>query len=319
MASGINLDGFRLAITGVDGFVGRHLAKIAADRGAVVFGVGRSEHLDAALRTVMHEYISADLRSVWPLTQQVDAVVHLAGLSAVGPSFDQPQRYIEENSAIVTMMCERLLEHDRPPRVIGVSTGAVYQNPAEGAPIDEATLTHPGSPYALSKLLVETQLSYYRSRGLDAIVARPFNHVGPGQRGGFLIPDLVRRLTELAPGQPLTVGELGNSRDYTHVADVAEAYLLLASAPDLRHNLYNVASGRSTESGRILEIICRLLGREVPELRVNPSLLRPNDPRVITGSAARLRQDTGWVATRSLEEAIIDFIDALVADGSTTV
>ena len=317
MASGINLDGFRLAITGVDGFVGRHLAKSAADQGATIFGVGRSEHLDPALHVRLREYITADLRSVWPLTQQVDAVVHLAGLSAVGPSFDQPQRYIEENSAIVTMMCERLLEHDRPPRVIGVSTGAVYQNPAEGAPIDEATLTHPGSPYALSKLLVETQLSYFRSRGLDAIVARPFNHVGAGQRGGFLIPDLVRRLTELAPGQPLTVGELGNSRDYTHVADVAEAYLQLASAPALRHEMYNVASGRSTEGRRVLEIICRLLGREVPELRVNPSLLRPNDPRVITGSAARLRQDTGWVATRSLEEAIADFIAASADDDST--
>jgi GDP-4-dehydro-6-deoxy-D-mannose reductase len=81
--------------------------------------------------------------------------------------------------------------------------------------------------------------------------------------------------------------------------------------------MYNVASGRSTEGRRVLEIICRLLGREVPELRVNPSLLRPNDPRVITGSAARLRQDTGWVATRSLEEAIADFIAASADDDST--
>lgn len=154
------------------------------------------------------EYITADLRSVWPLTQQVDAVVHLAGLSAVGPSFDQPQRYIEENSAIVTMMCERLLEHDRPPRVIGVSTGAVYQNPPEGAPIDEATLTHPGSPYALSKptgrnttvVLSQSRSRRNRRETVQSRRCRP-------KAAGFLIPDLRQAAHRTRTEQPLTVGE----------------------------------------------------------------------------------------------------------------
>lgn len=98
--------------------------------------------------------------------------------------------------------------------------------------------------------------------------------------------------------------------------DVAEAYLY-CSVPALRHEMYNVASGRSTEGRAFSRSSADSSDARYPSLRVNPSLLRPNDPRVITGSAARLRQDTGWVATRSLEEAIADFIAASADDDST--
>ena len=117
----------RLVITGVDGFVGRHLAHIAAESGLEVFGISRSPEADAELRSDLASYTSADLRREWPDGVPTDAaVVHLAGLAAVGRSFDRPQEYIDGNSAMVTNMCEALVSSGFTGRVVGVSTGAVY-------------------------------------------------------------------------------------------------------------------------------------------------------------------------------------------------
>lgn len=302
------LEGARIAITGVDGFVGRHLARAAAAGGATVLGIGRAPGCSAELRPFLDRYLPADLREEWPLREPVDAVVHLAGLSAVGPSFADPQRYLADNSAMVTVLCEALVAHDAGTRLLGVSSGAVYAPPGPGAAVGEEHPLAPSSPYALSKVVVEQQLAYYRRRGLDAVVARPFNHAGPGQGPGFLVPDLVRRVAALAEGEPLTVGDLSRARDYSHVADVARAYLRLAVAPSLAHEVYNVASGRATSGEEILDRVCAALGRRRPALRVDEGLLRPGDPAVVVGSAERLRRDAGWRPELGVDDVIRDVV-----------
>ena len=169
------------------------------------------------------------------------------------------------------------------------------------------------SPYAVSKVLVENQLAYYRGRGLDTVVARPFNHSGPGQGPGFLIPDLIRRVTDSSSEDVLSVGSLSTRRDYTDVRDVARAYLSLITAPSLSHDIYNVASG-TTRSGReILAAVSVALGRPVPETRVDPSLVRPNDPASITGDATRLRAETGWAPDIAFEQMIADSVASVTA------
>lgn len=318
MGTESDLNGRVLAITGVDGFVGRYVATAAVNRGATVIGIGRARELNETLAAQLGEYISTDLRKSWPLSQPVDAIVHLAGLSAVGPSFAEPQRYIEANSSIVTQLCEALLEHTPlevgvRPRIVGVSTGAVYSSPRDNTAIDERTEVNPTSPYAVSKLLVEQQLRYYKNRGLDTVVARPFNHIGAGQGPGFLLPDLAGRLRNLPEGEALTVGDLTNARDFSHVADVADAYLDLAFAPELHHFIYNVASGSAVRGQELLELICEQLDRDVPELQVNPALIRPTDPKSIVGSAERLTADTGWRPRRSVHQAVAEFVAAATA------
>lgn len=298
------LEGRDLVVTGVDGFVGRHVARLARAAGARVHGLSRSPDVDDALSEVLDSYQGLDLRAVWPQEVPADAVIHLAGRSAVGPSFRHPQDYIADNSAIVTTMCESLLARGRPVRVVGVSSGAVYASPADGTPVGEDAPTAASSPYAVSKLLVERQLEYYRSRGLDTIVARPFNHIGPGQGPGFLIPDLAMRLRTLPDGEALTAGNLDTARDYTDVRDVAQAYLDLAGATAPAHDVYNVAQGSSTSGRTILELLCAQLGRAVPPAIVDPALIRPGDPLRIAGSADRLREDLGWAPRHDIRASI---------------
>lgn len=301
----------RLVVTGVDGFVGRHLARIAAGSGLDVFGIARNPGPDPDLLSSLSGYISADLRREWPQGVPEDAdVVHLAGLAAVGPSFDRPQDYIDGNSAIVTKMCEALVASGFRGRVVGVSTGAVYaQKENEDARTERDAVAFT-SPYVVSKILVENQLAYYSRRGLRTVVARPFNHIGPHQGPGFLLPDLLRQLRSSPPDRPLRVGNLATRRDYTDVRDVARAYLALATAPELAHDVYNVASGSSHSGLEILEALSAALDRPTPPLEVDESLIRATDPPIIVGDASRLRSDTGWSPTVPFATTIADTVAA---------
>lgn len=301
-----------LVITGATGFVGTHLARIAASAGWRVVAVGRDSEPTSELSRVCDDYVGHDLTTSWPIPAgTADATVHLAGLAAVGRSFSQPQEYIQANSAMMTHMGEAMTSDAAPGRLIVVSSGAVYAPPLGDVKIDEEHAVEPTSPYAVAKILVETQARYYARRGLDVVVMRPFNHIGPGQGPGFLVPDLTAALATLPDGDTLEVGNLSSARDYTDVRDVAAAYLSVATAGSHRHGLYNVASGRSLTGQRILDLIADALDRPVPTLRVDPDRLRPDDPPAITGSAERIRREFGWHPTITPEESIRDFVDAL--------
>src|SRR5690606_21946586 len=175
--------------SGVDGLVGTRLAAAAKQQGHRVIGITQSQSLPAELSSLLDECLVADLRQAWPEGLTADVIVHLAGLAAIGPSFRRPQAYLSGNSAMVTTMCEHALRLPRSvrPRILGVSSGAVYAVPPDGRRVSEDCALAYSSPYVVSKCLVENQLSYYRARGLDTLVTRPFNHIGPGQSPGFLV------------------------------------------------------------------------------------------------------------------------------------
>ncbi|MCR6711860.1 MAG: NAD-dependent epimerase/dehydratase family protein [Demequina sp.] len=297
----------RILVTGADGFVGRHLVRAAADAGHEVHALvqrplGEGDELRASLAGVQ----VMDLIDERPAVE-AEAVVHLAGLAAVGPSFAEPQRYINANSAMFTNVAEAALVQSPATRIIAVSSGAVYGG--EEGLIDETRPVHMTSPYTVAKRLVELQSEYYVRRGLDVIVARPFNHIGPGQRPGFLVPDLAAQLLNAEPGEPIHTGDLSTERDYTDVRDVVAAYLALCSARDLPYRAFNVSSGVARSGHEVLEALCAALGIGVPEVVVDPNRIRPNDARSIVGDDSRLRGATGWVPVRPFAESVGDFLD----------
>lgn len=295
-----------LAITGVNGFVGTHLVTLARQAGHRVIGIGREPEPTPALAPNLDEYQSADLYDMWPVTEKVDAIVHLAGLAAVGPSFQEPQRYIEVNSGIMTRMCETLLAQHQSPRIVVASSGAVYAPPTDTTPVSEDSPLSYTSPYAVAKILVENQARYYATRGLDTVIARPFNHIGPGQGPGFIVPDLTAALRNLPEGEPLLVGNLDTARDYTDVRDVAAAYLTLASAPNHEHDVYNIASEAPRTGREVLATIAQSMGRPNPQTIVDPSRLRPSDTPTIAGDATLLHNEFGWEPKIPWTDSIAD-------------
>jgi GDP-4-dehydro-6-deoxy-D-mannose reductase len=206
-----------------------------------------------------------------------------------------------------TNVAEAALEQSPHARVIAVSSGAVYGG--EEGLIDETRQVHMTSPYTVAKRLVELQAEYYARRELDVIVARPFNHIGPGQRPGFLVPDLAAQLLSTPPGEPIHTGDLTTERDYSDVRDVAAAYAALCEAPELPNQAYNVASGVARSGQSVLAELCAGMDRSVPEVVVDADRVRPNDARSIVGDASRLREATGWAPTRTFAESVRDFLD----------
>jgi len=299
----------RVVISGVNGFVGHHLIRELKVSGYSVVGIGTEERATTQIASSLEAYYSQDLVEAWPDTEDVVGVIHLAGLAAVGPSFDKPQTYINKNSAMVTNMCEHYIsQKNKMPRILIVSSGAVYDS-GQTMPLSESSSIGFNSPYSVSKILNENQAKYYRGRGLDIVAARPFNHIGPGQGEGFLLPDLYRQIMVAKEnGEPVITGDLSTKRDYTDVRDIARAYRMIISADNLEHDTYNVCSIRSMAGNKILEKIMELTKSGDLNISTDPSKIRPNDIKDIVGDSSRIQNELGWNPQISLDQTIKDFV-----------
>lgn len=307
----------KVLVTGVNGFVGHHVAHELRDRGVEVVGIGNQPSLEENLSGVVGDYVSCDLTSPEGVAQidlrVVDAIINLAGFAKVGESRGQGELYNRVNVGVHTVLYEECLRQGVTPRIVAVSTGAVY-DPEQPMPITEESVLIPDdltNEYVVSKKLTERAVAKFKDRGLRCIIARPFNHTGPGQLPGFLLPDLYEQVQESqASGSPMKVGNLETKRDFTDVRDVAKAYvdLALCDDGDIKHDVYNICSGRSVQGKEILRLLAEACGIADLKTEIDPARLRPNDVMDIYGSHDQLTADTGWNPTFSIEQTIRDFV-----------
>lgn len=304
-------------VTGANGFVGRHVVAELASRGCAVIAVSRQNEVDPSIADLVEAYLPRDLANLDEARElplgDVDAVINLAGLAAVGESFSQREEYLRVNTGVIDTVCTVAVERGLSGlRVIAVSSGAVYAG-RQDMPLAEDSAVDPGSsPYAESKLAMEGRAQFYRRAGVDCVVARPFNHIGPGQGPGFLVPDLLRQVEQVVTaGGPILVGNLSTRRDYTDVRDVAAAYAALASAPALDHHLYNVCTGRSLAGTEILATMLAQLGLSELTVESDRARFRPSDQPDIYGNNARLAGAVAWCPTIPVGSSIRDFLAAL--------
>jgi GDP-4-dehydro-6-deoxy-D-mannose reductase len=193
--------------------------------------------------------------------------------------------------------------HAPHARVLLVGSGEVYGGDAAGAPFDEDAPLLPGSPYARSKAAADRLGALAAAGGQSVVRARPFNHTGPGQRADFVAPGFARQIAEIERGvrpPELRVGNLDAVRDFLDVADVVDAYARLL-APAVPAGAYNVASGRGTTIGALLDgLLAHATVR--PRVVVDRARWRPADTSV--GSAARLAAATGWKPSVPLADTL---------------
>jgi GDP-4-dehydro-6-deoxy-D-mannose reductase len=304
-----------LLVTGANGFVGKHMVRKLHTQGHEVIGSGQQPQSEEQIASLLKAYWSCDLTDKdavkrLPL-ESIDAVISLAGLAKVGASFSNAELYQRVNVKALSVLAEEILSRGLETRVVAISTGQVYQ-PDQPLPLtEESEVVADGqaSPYALSKLKMEQAANDLIKRGLDCVIARPFNHIGPGQEPGFLLPDLYQKvMTAKTTGSSIKVGNLSTRRDYTDVRDVVKAYAALATAQKLAHELYNICSGHCTTGQEILELLSNTLSGQEIKVERDPALIRPNDPSEIYGSFERLKNDTGWSPTIPLATTIADFV-----------
>lgn len=297
----------KIMVTGANGFVGTHLLKELLLQNFEVMAIGgKIENVTDEDLNV--EIIETDLTNPTKTNmlnfKNIDAVIHLAGIAAVGPSFNEPLKYINTNIGIQINLFESAIIQDLRPRFLIISSGSLY-DPSAGLPLNEKSLVAPNSPYAVSKLGQEQMAQYYSSRGFECIIARPFNHIGPGQNLGFILPDLAKQVIGIE--NKVQVGNLDAKRDYTDVRDIVKAYRLLIEK-GLSGEIYNICSGKPISGNSLLKKLIRQSGRNV-EITEDPEKMRPTDSPIIYGSHDKLTKDTGWIPEIDINTTIKDVLE----------
>jgi GDP-4-dehydro-6-deoxy-D-mannose reductase len=192
----------RALITGVSGFVGRHLVELCRRRGCAVVGLARRP-CDESLSELLDDYVAADLLEPGAAVQAVaDAqpewIFHLAGDASVGASWDHPKATLDNNLTASLNLLEAVRREAPRARVLVACSGETYGPvPAERLPVTEAEPLRPQNPYAVSKAAVDLLAGFYAdARGLDIVRTRPFNHCGPGQSDAFVVAAFARQIAE---------------------------------------------------------------------------------------------------------------------------
>lgn len=296
--------------------MGPHLVRELSKRKCNVVGVGLNEE-PAELECLLAKYITCDLTDEAATNQidfkGIDSVIHLAGLSLHTQSFEHPRQYIADNSAMLINLFEAALKQrpDSLPCFVVISSSAVYDT-SQPMPLTEEGKVANGSPYAISKLLNEHLCSYYRQRGFECIVVRPFNHTGPGQGPGFLFPDLVAQVLSAGDKGTIQVGNLDAERDYSDVRDIVRAYADLALHDKPDHDLFNVCSGKARSGHEVLRLIVTACFGDKASVKtvLDKQKLRPLEPSqsVIVGDSSRARSEINWQPQIAFEQTITDYV-----------
>jgi GDP-4-dehydro-6-deoxy-D-mannose reductase len=310
----------RALITGATGFVGGHLCEHLLAQGDTLTGLSASGHWPAELAhlqatvgleqvdlaAVSQDALAATLRHNKP-----EVIYHLAAQSNPQQSLTNPQSTWTLNLGGTLTLLEAVKAAALTPRIILVSTGISYGDPApEFIPIREDCPMRPNNPYAASKAAADLLgIQHHLSYRTDVVMVRPFNHAGPRQSPRYVLAALALQVAEVEAGRrPLIeVGNLDVVRDFTDVRDVVRAYHLLATTGK-PGEIYNLGTGQGTQIAAALNHL-RSLARTPVEIHVDPARVRPVDLPFLVADSSKLREATGWTPQIPIEQTLADMLE----------
>ena len=301
----------RILVTGACGFVGRHLLAEFVYRGHVAYGIDRGA---APAGLPVQDFLSVDICDAEAMNAAVrriapDACVHLAAIAFVPSGKSAPVKMIEVNVMGTTHLLEAFRTAGSAARILFVSTAQVYGSRPRSVPAREQDPFAPESLYGLTKSAADGIARFYAQQyGMDVMVARPYNHIGPGQDAGYVISAFAHQVRAIRQGAtPLVkVGNLESLRDFTDVRDICRAYALLLER-GVKGEAYNIASGRQVKIGDALKGLCALAGVH-PEIVRDEALYRPDD-RCLMLDTSRLREATGWAPVIPFDKTLADIME----------
>jgi dTDP-glucose 4,6-dehydratase len=243
-----------------------------------------------------------DFESVVRAVDGCDVVFHLAALVGIPWSYESPLAYVRTNvegTYNVLEAARRAACRD----VVVTSTSETYGT-ARTELIDEDHPKVGQSPYAATKIAAdELARSYHLSFGVPVKIVRPFNAYGPRQSARAFIPTVIAQI--LGGAREIALGSLEPTRDLTFVADTARAFVAVQRCAELVGQAVNVAQGRETSVGEVVERIQRIAGTSLPVVR-DAARVRPDASEVmrLCGSNARLVAATGWQPSHDLDAGL---------------
>lgn len=303
-------------ITGASGFVGVHLAQMLLNQGDRIVALslrGKWPH-DAPPAVKSLPLTAIDItngnsfRQILAQTKP-DCIFHLAAQANVPESFRDPEGTWRVNYYGSRTLFDAVNDVVPDATILLVSTGNVYGQalPSE-MPITERCVTRASTPYAQSKLAADLlALHYVKQMGSKIVIARPFNHAGPGQSSSYVLSHFARQIARLEKrGKQgvLLVGNLDVYRDFSDVRDVVRAYgsIVVQGRPG---DIFNIASGQSVLLHDVLDRLLAMSECRI-EVRQDSDLLRSQDLLKVEVSTQALRERTGWRPEITLQKTLRD-------------
>ncbi len=308
----------RTIITGVSGFVGRHLAReLAQDpseelNGADQVALGDSE-ADEVLRCHLKSHRPLDVTNFEQvrgciLESKPDRIVHLAAQASGSESIQRPAETYRVNALGALNILEAARTEAPEATILLVGSADVYGTGAPGQKIREDAPIRPMNAYALSKAAQDSLGELYaQSYGLHVIRTRTFSHTGPGQNPRFAIAGFADQLARIHAGlvtAEIKAGNLEGVRDYGDVRDVVRAYRLLFEHGE-RGEAYNVCTGHGHIMRHILDILCSVAGFK-PTIVQDPTRMRSRDSDFLVGDPGKIQSKTGWTPEIPIEQTLND-------------
>lgn len=297
-------------VTGGCGFIGSHITDRLIDQGYKVrvidnFTTGRPQNLEHQKNSKNLTIIKKDIRNkeeIAPIFEGADYVFHMAALADIVPSIQQPWEYYSSN-VLGTYHVVECARQAGVKKLVYAASSSCY-GIADEFPTKETAKIQPQYPYALTKRLgEETVLHWGQVYGLPVITLRLFNVYGTRSRtsgtyGAVFGVFLAQKLA----GKPFTVVGTGEqTRDFTYVTDVADAFYT-AAVSDVANETYNVGSGGTYSVNRL----CELLGGEIVHI---PK--RPGEPDCTFADTRKIEKALGWKAKVSLEEGVAKILEQI--------
>ncbi len=324
----------RILVTGGAGYIGSHTCIELLNQGQEVVVVDNlCNSSEDSLNRVKHitvkdvTFYKADLLDKAAMEEifskeTVDAVIHFAGLKAVGESVAKPLEYYHNNITGTLVLCDVMRNHG-VKKIIFSSSATVYGDPAFVPITEDCPKGKITNPYGQTKSMLEQILTDLHTADPEwsVILLRYFNPVG-AHKSGLIgedpagIPNnLTPYITQVAVGKLKEVGVFGNDydtpdgtgvRDYIHVVDLAIGHVkavdkLAQSEPDVR--IYNLGTGKGFSVLQMIEAFSKACGKQIP-YAIKPR--RPGDIAECYADAALAKKELGWEAERGIDEMCED-------------
>jgi len=291
-------------VTGVNGFIGRRLAKALASMGHEVIGLDLEDSCDVDGIKSYHQADVLEKDAITKAARNVRVIVHLAALTTHEEIVGNKYAALDINLRGTKNVLEVFNESVTARQLIYSSTGKVYGDILQ-LPITEEHPLNPRNILGKSKRLAEDLVDFYVEEGKEYIVLRIFNVYGPGQRGHFLVPTILSQIERTSAGEcEITLGDIKAVRDYTYIDDVIGAFVKAVEKKreDGLH-VYNISSNRGASAEDIVRIIGKLMNIGIG-IKVDEHRYRADEADIEYASFDKAHKSLGWSPKYGLREGL---------------
>jgi Nucleoside-diphosphate-sugar epimerases len=296
-------------ITGASGFVGKTMTKKLLSHGVEVLGISRSV---SELNGEATEKYQCDVQQKTKLKEilhfyRPDYIVHLAGPAFIPDSINKPETTYNVIFQGTLNLLESIRELELSAKLLYISSADVYGANSKSF-LSEQDSIEPNNPYSSAKACAELACKqYFHSYGMDIMIARPFNHTGPGQSSDFVCSNFALQIASMRNGTScrLMTGNIDVERDFLDVRDVVEAYFeLLKSGKS--GEIYNICSNQAISIRSIIEMLFRVADIEDYTIEVNNDRVRKNEISLRVGDNSKIMNTTNWSPQYTMNQTVTD-------------